>query len=341
MSNAPRMRIAELHVRDLPPFGRLDWPEDASNLDGVVPAQLVVGGVNGSGKSTLLDLVYWLFRSLAPPQGSLPTHLPSSVSAWMDIEVSLPDGAGDVVRAMIGDAELRKEKKTAQFTMFERTGKHEFNWLDESDLARQIVSSGEPGLVFFPSERDIVVPEEPLTGPARRNISRFAYKWRPPGKKADRVDALLESLRSDYLNAKEEGLDEPIRKYESCMETFGSLTEGRKSIVWKKPTGEHFRPFVEVKATKDVHELQSLSSGEKQLLLLGTEIGHAWRDGSLLMIDEPELHLHSKWISRLWELLAKWREKRNGQLVLATQSAQLFALAGPSNSVMIGPEAEL
>jgi predicted ATPase len=38
-----------------------------------------------------------------------------------------------------------------------------------------------------------------------------------------------------------------------------------------------------------------------------------WRPGSLIMIDEPELHLHPEWQTKLLAALRFWLHERGGQ----------------------------
>jgi predicted ATP-dependent endonuclease of OLD family len=79
-----------------------------------------------------------------------------------------------------------------------------------------------------------------------------------------------------------------------------------------------------------------LSSGEKQALILAAELYRRWRPGSLILIDEPELHFHSSWQTALWLMLQKWQKERGGQVIVATQSSHLFGLAEPGTTVLLG-----
>ncbi|MDD3625865.1 MAG: AAA family ATPase [bacterium] len=66
--------------------------------------------------------------------------------------------------------------------------------------------------------------------------------------------------------------------------------------------------------------LSDLSSGEKEILnfIFGLSTLNI-KDG-VILIDEPDLHLHPQWHSRLMEILNIFSQKRNVQLITATHS---------------------
>ncbi len=65
------------------------------------------------------------------------------------------------------------------------------------------------------------------------------------------------------------------------------------------------------------------------------ELLHRWRPGSLILIDEPELHLHESYQTKLWEALFHWQKERGGQVIVATQSGHLFGLSGLGTRVIL------
>lgn len=81
--------------------------------------------------------------------------------------------------------------------------------------------------------------------------------------------------------------------------------------------------------------LSDLSSGEKHVLIFTDELRRRWSPGSLVLIDEPELHLHTAWQSTLFRLICDLQRERGGQAILATQSNHLFGLAEPGSAVVL------
>jgi predicted ATP-dependent endonuclease of OLD family len=75
----------------------------------------------------------------------------------------------------------------------------------------------------------------------------------------------------------------------------------------------------------DPLELDMLSSGEKQLLLLLCNTLASRDRASILIIDEPEISLNIKWQRRLIKALLDCIKGSNVQLIFATHSIELLA----------------
>src|SRR5262249_44359558 len=155
--------------------------------------------------------------------------------------------------------------------------------------------SSLPGVIFIPSkERSFVLPEESHKTPGKIIAdAEFVYRWHPPATWKDSLEARLYSARWEDLNAKEEGRPHDAQHFDASRRAFDRFFEGAKRLKW-----EHAELVVELKDGTQ-HDLSQLSSGEEQVLILMAEILHRWRPGSLVLIDEPELHLHMSWESRL------------------------------------------
>jgi predicted ATP-binding protein involved in virulence len=69
----------------------------------------------------------------------------------------------------------------------------------------------------------------------------------------------------------------------------------------------------------------SLSSGEKQLLLLFCNALVAKDAATIVLIDEPEISLNFKWQRQLIPSLLHTSKKRNVQFILATHSFEMLA----------------
>lgn len=73
---------------------------------------------------------------------------------------------------------------------------------------------------------------------------------------------------------------------------------------------------VELKRNNDI---EHLSSGEKQLLIIMSYIAFNATDGKIFIIDEPELSLHIKWQEEFLQKLMSIKPTST-QLILATHS---------------------
>lgn len=73
----------------------------------------------------------------------------------------------------------------------------------------------------------------------------------------------------------------------------------------------------------DKVQLDQLSSGEKQILLILTTVFLQEERPSVLLMDEPEISLHISWQDRLIDLIRELNP--NCQLILTTHSPNIFA----------------
>jgi predicted ATPase len=145
------------------------------------------------------------------------------------------------------------------------------------------------------------------------------------------LEAVLYSTRWEDLNAQQEGRFADVGSFEAYAEAFRRFTGNAKRLAW-----EQAELVVRLANSNVRHDLAALSSGEKQVLLLSGEILRRWKMGSLVLIDEPELHLHSTWQTKLYEALRYWQAERGGQVILATQGSHLFHTAEPGTAVLLG-----
>jgi predicted ATP-binding protein involved in virulence len=74
----------------------------------------------------------------------------------------------------------------------------------------------------------------------------------------------------------------------------------------------------------DVLPLEKLSSGEKQLLIQGFELIFLAKEGSVVLIDEPETSYHVAWQMNYYENLKKIAKQKNLQCIVATHSPEIF-----------------
>jgi hypothetical protein len=147
---------------------------------------------------------------------------------------------------------------------------------------------------------------------------------------AQRLGAMLRLSREDFIDNYDRsiliqevvaevadvqrGIDHAQEPQHRIEELLGRLYGGRKKVELQ---GRE----VVVMAGKDPIPLESLSSGEKQLLQLLLECLTAGR--SPVLIDEPELSLHVDWQNELVQCMRLVNE--NAQLIMATHSPEVMA----------------
>ena len=77
------------------------------------------------------------------------------------------------------------------------------------------------------------------------------------------------------------------------------------------------------------HGLDRLSSGEKNLVQLFLRIGAHCTRNSIILIDEPEIHLHPNWQKRLMKQLREFAQEHPGvTIILATHSIEMLRAFG-------------
>jgi energy-coupling factor transporter ATP-binding protein EcfA2 len=339
----PSLRITGLHIRGLKSIGSLDLPGDGMGWDGQIPDFVMVGGINGSGKTTLLEFLVGTLEELSLVlDGREFSELPIEIraeEARIDFQMTTPFMENEQFCYLIGRKSFIDENSQGiwygfqydpsrpSFGLFRsRTTGEYVPRLDQIILtADSKYTFPKPSVVYFPSEgRNLVIPE--TTYKMLGNLTplgKFVQRWQRPTDWKDSLPARLYALRWEDLNAKEEGRPEDATHFRSYQLAFDRFFEGRKRLKWT-PKGEL---VVETKGG-DIHDLSELSSGEKQVILFTGELLHRWRPGSLILIDEPELHLHEYYQTKLWESLVDWQKERGGQVILATQSGHLFGLSG-------------
>jgi ABC-type transport system involved in cytochrome c biogenesis ATPase subunit len=349
MTTAPIFKITDLHIRGLRGLQKLDLPQDGMGWEHGFPPVSVIGGANGSGKTTLLRCIAAAAKAFI---GELFAGMPfAAVPQEVDaeecrIDFVLSDAAGPPasIRFLVGDESFTKRNRQKNYFGYEQGGRPH----TQADFESSVVNLGQslqrphlfatttfPRVIFFPSdERDLVVPEMSYQVSGQfHDEAEFVVEWqRDRGRQ--RGKSLLELLfaaRWADLNAKDQGKPEKAKNFERYTQAFTDLTLGEKRLGWTAK-GEL---VVELKNGAQ-HDLQDLSSGERQALLLLAELRRFWRPGSLVLIDELELHLHDAWQGKLYDVLKAMQVELGGQVIITTQSHSLFEMADSGTRALLG-----
>jgi energy-coupling factor transporter ATP-binding protein EcfA2 len=354
----PSLKIVGLHIKGLKSIGSLDLPEDGLGWDGTIPDIIMVGGINGSGKTTLLEFLFTAFTEIASPLGEGP-YIGSVVPRNLQAEEAILDfwcnlgqfGEGPI-RFLVGNRQFIDRHYTENCFGFEYVSQSRHSGLKVAEVftLRPLTSSSHQirnlilqlsqssaeaiaSVVYLPSERRTLINPDTqfqFNGKVAEDF-HFVYRWRPPkdGKKPDPLIERIYNVRWNDLSAKEEGRISEANGFEAYSKAFNRFFEGRKRLKW-----DHGELVVETKSGA-IHDLSELSSGEKQVILFMGELLHRWRPGSLILIDEPELHLHESYQTKLWQALLDWQKERGGQVIVSTQSGHLFRISEPGNKVLL------
>ena len=171
-------------------------------------------------------------------------------------------------------------------------------------------SEPQTNIVYFPPEgRTIVAPKK-----QRAELEHDPIQ-------------LACSLRSEdqsRFGAAHHQVQAPER-LEECLRLVNlALKQRDKRIVGFGPAGR----LVVEGATEDgktyTHPIELLSSGEKQMLLMIGFTVAFLRPGGILLIDEPDLHLHIAMVAQLMETLELIVQEGKGQLIVASHSTLVW-----------------
>jgi predicted ATP-dependent endonuclease of OLD family len=131
-----------------------------------------------------------------------------------------------------------------------------------------------------------------------------------------RISALSDAL--DEFESKTSKAYDPIHAYLRELNTF--FSDSGKKIVFNEKNGQlHFQLTEE---SDDFRDIESMSSGERQILILLTHIAFAPVKTNTFIIDEPELSLHPKWQHQLLPSIDSLM-RGDAQMIIATHSPEI------------------
>ncbi len=171
-----------------------------------------------------------------------------------------------------------------------------------------------------------------LSSLAFRNAQFSSYGLTPELEK-NTIDALLQNtppqkievlntILQPYLDGHNARLD-ALQEVQRVIDNFVSVLSeffSRKTVVLD------VQHELDIVTQKDRHiSPEYLSSGEKQLLLLLCNAITARKNGTILIIDEPEISLNIKWQRKLIQALLTCLEGVDSQIILATHSIEILS----------------
>ncbi len=360
------MKVRRVILRGVNNFERFDYCfEDEWTQS--VPDSLLLIGPNGSGKTTLLNVIAGLWELFG--------QLIQSSEGWLvsDLPDLMPPGCQWVAIELVG------LESHPVWIYYKRgvapTDLPDKRWVVAEKEAYRIGATKPTGL----SEAPLVgyyfslgaVTSQPL-----HEISPKLEGWRQSltenvlGKSSDLANLVFLESENRLLPKIDESSDvirEPeefrwLARYEPAPSRKGSLenylfnlsavdkptfdrivNQVNDFLIDKRIAGFDARTrnlMVEV-GGGDKHPVDQLSSGEKQVLLMIAFITRWLRPGGIVLIDEPDLHLHVSWTNALVDHLRRMVAQQNGQLIVASHAAELWERFTPSHRVELGDANEV
>jgi predicted ATPase len=328
-----------------------------------VPDALLLMGPNGSGKSTLLEIIAALWRGVADSLSGvnpvtdaagarllqaaglaamevigfeaaplwvyagrddaardlaaahadahrfgLQLHLPSSLEAGRSAQITgayIPPGPPDGSRV---ETRNQGEAWTNRLT----------DQLAENQLGKR---ADLPNLVHLTSETRLLLP---LTEKFNVQPEPEEYQWLA---RYEPVTSRRGSLQNYLYNLRV--VDEI--KFNEIASQFDRFLVGKRLDGFDRRTGNL---LVQV-GSGDSHPIEELSSGEKQVLLMLATITRWLRPGGVVLVDEPDLHLHVSVATAFVSHLRRMVADKDGQLIIASHMPELWELFTDSRTVRL------
>ncbi|RWX52272.1 AAA domain-containing protein [Candidatus Electrothrix marina] len=183
----------------------------------------------------------------------------------------------------------------------------------------EISSCGLPTLLHFSAYRDI-----PKITSQKRQISEPDYWGYSPVRRFSSHSTSWENSLDNVL-VWMKWLDDG--RLEKAVEIINKrVFQGSTTFI----KGVRKTPPEAIVVSKgQEHGLDRLSSGEKNLVQLFLRIGAHCTRNSIILIDEPEIHLHPNWQKRLMKQLREFAQEHPGiTIILATHSIEMLRAFG-------------
>jgi predicted ATPase len=355
------MKIRRIVLKNVRNFVDFDYTFEDS-WTGEIPDALLLIGPNGSGKTTILEVIAELWQLVAEYFQDSELHLPNPLSynslaaieiigferepLWVSftgLSEQLPDFISteiDAHRVAIWSRQDIPEGTTSLSSDYAEPGNPYFTyrWGEQMShwkqkwsqlLTQNILGkvSDLPNLVYLPSEiRQLLPVKEKFTVQPESEDYHWLARYEP-------VLSRKGSLHNYLYNLKV--VDETA--FQQIVEQANDFMPDKQLNGFDRRTGDL---LVKLKNGLE-HSINNLSSGEKQVLLMLATITRWLRPGGIVLIDEPDLHLHPTLTTAFVAHLRRMIKEKGGQLIIASHVTELWQDFTESHRVELGRLGEM
>lgn len=355
------MQIRHVIFKNVRNFESFDQSFEDS-WSGRIADSLLLIGPNGSGKTTLLNVIadlWWLWEICLRREGEFPLA-PESLSGGMTlarsdlaaIEIVGLDSApvwicagvqktcrefaldhvdshrlGVFHPSFLPNQSYYAAPGVAEFDETTEFSDWENGWVTR--LTENLLGKRQdlPNMVYLQSEtRFLPVIGEKFSVQPEPEEFRWLARYEPTTSRKGSLQNYLY-----YLKVVKESV------FEKIIAEANTFLTGKKLNGFDPRTGDL---MVEVEGGGR-HPIGDLSSGEKQVLLMLATITRWLRPGGIVLIDEPDLHLHSALTTAFVGHLRRMVAKQDGQLLIASHALELLQDFTTSHRIKLGRLSEI
>ena len=293
------MKITSIEIKDFPPIKNLKL----ENLGDIV----IIAGANGSGKTRLKNALVQTLQGGAQISITVQSTRAEETTAFGGNSISTQQG--EVNETLNQYIQNRRFGGRAKYV----------GSLVQIDSERNIKTISYPQVNWLGTD-----PDDTET-PHNWGYKSFTDRWQDfmtyiHQKHAVRDKKLADALKKNPDQGEQIIQDnpDPLEKYK---EIFAQLLP-EKELQNIKP--EAPREFYYKDVTDEVLPFNSLSSGEQEVVKVIFDIARKDIKHSVIIVDEPELHLHPTLAFKLIETLKNIGDNTN-QFIFLTHSADLIS----------------
>lgn len=336
------MKINRIILKGVNNFENLDLTFK-DEWTGTIPDSLLLMGINGSGKTRILRSISTLWQILGKFLDILAdkdikvdmyTKFEQQHLVALELYDFLPE-LGDSIWVCLGDAQdveyLSTNNKDSFFVYATPKSEEPRTYslshiaplshkidVDNilSNLATRYTSNvlgGKtdlPNMIFLPSEgRSISQINDKRAIEPEQDKFQWLAKYQSVTERKNSVQNYLFTLKV---------VDE--EKYRQIVSNVNRFLTNKQIVGFDKHTGEL---LIKTNNGKS-HPIHRLSSGEKQVLLMIAHITRYLRSGSIVLIDEPDLHLHTSLTTAFVSFISRIISDQQGQLILASHDTNVW-----------------
>lgn len=293
------MKISSLEIKDFPPIKNLKMEK----LGDIV----IIAGANGSGKSRLKKAIV----------DTLQGGDQMSISLFATRKKEEVDFGADTISTTQGV----HNPTLAEYMRKRRFGRGQYvGSLVQIDSHRNIQTTQYQQVSWQVSDPD------DIDTPSNFYYQDFTNRWQNfMDYIYQKVAAYQNKLATEVINGSEitaktikEKLPHPLEKYKSI---FNTLLPGKELLdINPAAPGE----FQYSDTSGAVLSFNSLSSGEQEVVKVLFDVARKDIKDSVIIVDEPELHLHPTLAFKLIEALKSVGDHSN-QFIFLTHSADLIS----------------